>query len=103
MTIAMCITWLILFYFTIVALLRGKIFTATPEETLRDTRLKRPDLEMALAASTQVGIGLVSAVAEEEARESRVRAEAFSASSLPVLTASGSGLATPEMTCKEKP
>ena len=60
MTIAMCITWLVLFYFTVVALLRGKIFTATPEETLRDTRLKRPDLEMALYASTQVGVGVVS-------------------------------------------
>lgn len=69
MTIVMCLTWLVLFYFTVVALLRGKIFTASPEETLRDTRLKRPDLEMALFTSTQVGVGIVSAVkAEEEAK-----------------------------------
>ncbi|THH29203.1 hypothetical protein EUX98_g4985 [Antrodiella citrinella] len=62
MTIAMCLTWLVLFYFTVLALLRGKIFTATPEEILRDTRTKRPDLELALVASTQVGVGVVSVV-----------------------------------------
>ncbi|TCD62928.1 hypothetical protein EIP91_006226 [Steccherinum ochraceum] len=72
------------------------IFTATPEETLRDMRTKRPDLEMALAASTQVGIGLVSAVAEENAREAG--AQALAASSLPT---SMSALGTPELPSKE--
>ncbi|KAH8107242.1 voltage-dependent anion channel-domain-containing protein [Cristinia sonorae] len=72
MTILMCLTWLVLFYFTGLALLRGKIFTASPEETLRDSRLKRPDLEMALAASTQVGLGVVSVMNSEGVRETQV-------------------------------
>ena len=72
MTVAMCLTWLVLFYFTALAFMRGKIFTASPEETLRDTRLKRPDLEMALFANTAVGVGVVSVVNEHGVRETRM-------------------------------
>ncbi|TCD62929.1 hypothetical protein EIP91_006227 [Steccherinum ochraceum] len=57
MSVFMCIAWLILFGLTVLALWKGKIFTATHEEALRDARgSKRPDLELALMANSQIGV-----------------------------------------------
>lgn len=36
MAVCMCITWLVLFFLTLMAFWRGKIFFAKPEDVLKD-------------------------------------------------------------------